>query len=725
MATKPRVPILLDDVLGDVEADTRYQAIEGGKQGKLKAAIEDHEGRLHDWWYQARVHHAENRQEMATDEDFADGIQWAQEDQDELKMRGQAPLVFNEIKPAVEWVLGTERRAKVDWKVHPRNDDDRQPAENKTKLLKYLSDVNKAPFHRSRAFRECVTAGLGWLETGLRGNTDREPLFIRSESWRNMWYDPMSREFDLNDARFLQRARVLDADVATSMFPWAKETIKNASGTLEQIAAHQADDWFEAQLYYDADATHTVVVADALAARDLGRRAVTPLVECWYKVPTQVQIVRGWDRYDGLEWNEEDQEMQRAVQIGDLVLFDAVRMKLRCAVGIEDGQLLQDLPSPYRHNRYPFVPVWGYRRHRDGKPYGIVRNARDPQEDLNKRRSKALYILSTKQVVMDEDAVDEEEHGNVEETIADPAAVIRKRRGADFDILSDNQLAREHVEMSVQDADYIRQTSGVTGENLGLESNATSGKAIMARQNQGSVVTTTLFDNLRLALQLTGELELSNVEQFYSWEKTIRVTNERGKPEFLSINGMNEETGQYDSITNSQADFIIDETPFHESVRLAMFEQMADMVAKQPPEISIQLLDMVFELSDLPGKDAMVARLRQINGQSDPDEPEDPETLMRKQQQEEEQRQQTELAMRDALSSIEEREAKTAKTKEEAQKVALENLQSALAAAMQTLQAPALAPTADALLAETTKEPANEPAAPPPQAVGLPPMTNP
>jgi len=34
-------------------------------------------------------------------------------------------------------------------------------------------------------------------------------------------------------------------------------------------------------------------------------------------------------------------------------------------------------PSPYRHNRYPFTPIWGNRRGRDGLPYGLIRGLRD------------------------------------------------------------------------------------------------------------------------------------------------------------------------------------------------------------------------------------------------------------------------------------------------------------------------------------------------------------
>ncbi len=711
--------ILMDDLLKDLEATARYQLTDEGAQNlDMRDLMEQHQGRLSDWWYQSRVHHAMNRAEMAMDEDFIDGIQWTDEDKQVVEDRGQAPLVFNEIKPTHEWLCGTERRTRIDWKVHPRDDSDieRVTAEHKTKLLKYLSDVNRAPWHRSAAFREAVGAGLGWLEVGIRGNSDREMLFLRSESWRNMWLDPISREPDITDARFLNRARVVDVDIAVRMFPWAELIIRRAAATMEQIAAQASDQYFESQLYYSAEsASFPVTVADALQATG-NRRLVVPLVETWYKVPASVIIARGAPRFDGLEYDEEADQMRMAREAGDIILFDAVRMKMRCAIQIEAGQLLQDLPSPYRHNRFPFIPVWGYRRKRDGQPYGPVRNQRDPQEDLNKRRSKALFILSTNQVVMDEDAVDEEEHGDVRTEVADPQGVIKKKRNAHFEIINGDGLAAEHVNLGIQDAEYIRQSGGVTGENLGLESNATSGKAITARQNQGTVVTTPLFDNLRLATQIAGELQLVNIEQFMSFEKVIRVVGDRGHGDYVTINKRDPETGEIvNPITESQADFIVEETPFHESVRLAMFEQLAEMVRLQPPEVAIQLLDMVFDMSDLPGKDAFVARIRQINGQSDPDEPETPEAAAEREEKEAQAKQEAEMAMRGAIAelrkleaeameseaSAQKAQAESGKTVAERQSVALDNLIKAFEIALSNLQAPNVAPVADQLLAET------------------------
>ncbi len=106
------------------------------------------QSKLLDWWTQARETESDNRNEQALDSDFKDGLQWSDEDANELRERGQAPLVYNRIKPAVDWVLGTEKRSRVDFKVQPRTEDDVEAAETKTALLKYLSDVNSGKHRR-------------------------------------------------------------------------------------------------------------------------------------------------------------------------------------------------------------------------------------------------------------------------------------------------------------------------------------------------------------------------------------------------------------------------------------------------------------------------------------------------------------------------------------------------------------------------------------------------
>jgi hypothetical protein len=153
---------------------------------------------------------------------------------------------------------------------------------------------------------------------------------------------------------------------------------------------------------------------------------------------------------------------------------------------------------------------------------------------------------------------------------------------------------------------------------MGRDTNAVSGKAIRARQEQGGVVTTAFFDNHRLAFKISGEIILSLMEQLYTEEKKVRITGgENGQnAEFLSINEIDPTTGQIiGDITSTQADFVISEQDYSATIRQAMFDSLTDMIKTMDPNAAMSILDLVFEMSDLPGKEKFVDRLRKITGQ--------------------------------------------------------------------------------------------------------------
>jgi hypothetical protein len=81
---------------------------------------------LLEWYHQEREKQAPNRYQMAIDQDFYDNLQWSDQDIQELADRGQAALTFNEVAPTVDWITGTEKRTRVDYKVLPRSEDDVQ-----------------------------------------------------------------------------------------------------------------------------------------------------------------------------------------------------------------------------------------------------------------------------------------------------------------------------------------------------------------------------------------------------------------------------------------------------------------------------------------------------------------------------------------------------------------------------------------------------------------------
>lgn len=647
---------------------------------------------------------AENRFQMQVDEDYFDHIQWSLEEIAELENRGQAPLVFNLIQTSINWILGTQRRAPQDYKVLPRRKDGLQSAERKTELLRYLRDVNHSNHHVSMAFADTVKAGLGWLETGQGDPADGPRVYDRRESWRNMLWDSRAQEMDLSDARYVSRMKWLDLDIAAAMFP-DRIGILEKSKEDRLLAAGQSDYGDDASDSQEQD-NHGSVGSEVTAGGAYIRDRIR-CIEMWFKRPMAVPVLNGGQFRGEIfdEWSRGHWEELKYERAG-LVMKD--RQVMHVAVFTEFG-MLDFRQSPYRHNQFPFTPIWGYRRARDGMPYGAIRGMRGPQKDLNKRASKALHHLSTVRVTVQEGAVDDIEE--LRDEAGRPDAVIVHKLGAPPPKIDANtEVAASHMQLMDVDARMIQSVGGVTDENLGRSTNATSGKAIIAKQDQGSLATSTFFDNLRYAAALHGEKTMINIEQFFSEQDQIRITDSRGNPQWVDLN----DPGQpQHAIDMWKADFVIEEEDWRATTRQAQAASLLELMnglAATAPQIVIAALDLVIESLDVPKRDEIVKRIRQITGQPDPDEdPNNPseETLARKAQAEE----QAALQKRGIEAELSEKEAKAAKTKAEAHAVtmglrgkSLDDLQKAIEAGLQIAGAPAVGAAVDQLLATAQED---------------------
>ena len=695
------------------DPDSRYT--EGGAVDPHEAPkhkldspeVLDKHKRLEDWFAQERSTQAESRFQMALDHDFYDGLQYSEEDAQELMERGQAPLVYNEVKPTIDWVIGTERRTKFDYNILPRREEDVGLSSVKREVIKYISDINRLTFERSSAFKESSISGLSWTETGIRGDNDDDPIYGQHESWRNVWYDSNSRKLDYSDARYLFRRRVADLDVAIAMYQERERLLREAALDQDTFVS-QYDDFLLGTPLSQGAGGKTPISSYARYggigsnSGSSNRKMRVELIEAWVRTPVRVQKLRG-DLFDGEQYDKNNPEHVAAVGDGVVSTFDALEMRMEVTVFCSAGVLFDGV-SPYRHNRFSLTPMWCYRRGRDNSPYGLVRNIRDPQEDLNKRASKALFILSTNRVIADEGAVEDLEL--LREEAARPDGIIIKKYGKDLSIGNDNQLAHDHMALMDRDGNAIRNAGGVTDENLGRGSNAQSGKAILARQTQGSVVTSEVFDNYLLNFQLDGENLLSLAEQYYAKPKVIRIAGKRaGKFDWIKVNQPQEDGSYLNDITQSKADFIVDEQDYRESMRQAMFEQMMEMVGKMPPELAIKLLDLVFEFSDIQGKDEIVKRIRKLTGEGGDDEEKSPEQLQAEQAAAQEEQAQQELIKQTAEAQLQMLKAKVAQLEAQSKKIDADSLTQMVTAMYTAMQAgqiiatvPGVAPVADAIL---------------------------
>lgn len=656
--------------------------------------VDRHQEYVAKYHYELEVQ-SDNRAEMAKDEDYYDNIQFTLEQMKELEDRGQAPIAYNVIAQTVNWVIGSEKRGRTDFKILPRGKDDAKPAEVKTKYMKYVSDINHTNFNRSRSFEDTVKVGLGWIETSVPDEEDDEPTGDRYESWRNILWDSASTAMDTSDMRYQFRTKWVDLDVAIAMFPDREPELRNSIQETNLFSTDAMIDGDEAMDGAEADRE----LYGGINPIYMYKRQRVRLIECWYRVPEKVKKIKG-GRFKGDIYDESDPRHVQAIESGNGRLHDKVEMRTR-VMFMTTSYPLYDMPSPFRHNRLKFIPIWGYRRGRDNLPYGIIRGLRDIQDDINKRASKALYILSSNKVIMDEGALpDDMTLDEFADEVARPDAIIVKRTGKELTINADRDLSQWHLELMSRNISMIQQVGGVTDELLGRSTNAVSGVAVQKRQEQGSVATNKLFDNLRYAVQQHGEITLSLIEQFVTEEKQFRITNQRGTPEYITMNdGLPE-----NDIARAKADFVISESDWRATIRQAQNEQLLELLSRLPPQVSMTMLDLVVEGMDIDNREELANRIRQVTGQRNPDATEPtPEELQQqeaaaKQQQAAEAQFMAEL--RKTESEALKNEATAEETKSKTVKNNMEAAQAAMQAALAVIQAPTIAKVGDHLLVQ-------------------------
>lgn len=659
---------------------------------------------LMDRFHEERDRQSLNRYQMAIDEDYFDGLQWSEEDAQVLAGRDQAPLVFNKILPSIEWLTGTEKRTRMDNRVLPREESDENGAEVKQKLMKYINDANNYSFASSDAFHDAAVAGLGWLEEGVNTEAGQELIYRGSESWRNVLHDSLSTRRDLGDGRHLFRWKYLDLDVAVALFPNRANYLKSAAADTDELVERDQDIWYLGARVNneESDFLSSSRMSHVRSPESGGftRRQRVKIIECWYKKPMAAQVMRGGGEFDGQLYEPGNQAHDSALTDGIVTLANTLHQQMRVMICTDDHVLFEG-ESPYAHNMFPLTPIWCYRRKRDGMPYGKVRQVRDAQDDLNKRASKALYILSANQIIMDHDAVDAKDIENLRDEASNPNGIIRKKKGSDLEFRQDKQLAEQHIMLMDRDARMIQDVGGTTDENLGKRTNATSGIAIERRQEQGATITFNLFDAKRFAEQLSGQKVLALMEQFYTAEKAVRIVGEKKPIEWIKINAYDPVTGKIlNPVTAHKADFIVGEQDYRQSLRTAMFEQLMDMISKIAPvmpQAAVNLLDLVVEMADVPNREEMVARIRKINGQNDPSRKPDP-------QQEGIKAEQDAMAKRIAMLNMDKLEAEVGKIKAgtkqlDAQSFAklVEGMYAALQAAQVVVANPTAAPVGDVI----------------------------
>lgn len=656
--------------------------------GNMTAGAQERHDMRKGWFLAEATKQGMNRNRMARCESFYDSEQWDHDEAEDVKARGQNPIVYNEIKGAIDWLIGMERRARVDFTVMAEDEGDEadEDAGNKTKLLKYLDDTNMAQFERSWAAEDAFKAGVGWLEVGLRGSRANVPVYVGSVSWRDILWDSNSRKRDLSDARYIFRVKVADLDVALAIFPDKKKELERCVQTGDNLQVFS--EWLGGMglitgLDHFNGANDSLDYMTAKPVDMFNTRKRVMLLECWSREPVRQKA--------------DDPNM----------LGDAVSFRMRVSIMTESDTLHEEW-SPFRHDKFPFVPVWAYLNRRTGLPYSPIWPLIGPQVSLNHRMSKSLFEASSNQLKLEKGAIDSEVM-DLDEIRAEinapdgmPVFANGALSGGKVQERPNQGAAQQQLLLAERDIMAIRSMSGVTGENRGENTSANSGKAILAKQDQGSMLTAEIYDNLLLARKIEGDLTLSVAEQFILEPLTVRLSGDGGKPERVKLNQPQEDGTYKNDISARRAHFVVGEQAWKQAYAEAAFSSLLEVLTQlssSAPQAVLNLLDLVFDMHpNLPKKRAIVARLRAINGQSDPDGKLTPEQQAEQQQKAAIAKAQFQAQMAQLVADIRAAQAKGEKLEADAMHVRLTSIYEAAQAAQVLAAMPAAAPIADELL---------------------------
>ncbi len=553
-------------------------------------------------WFEAAVNskaYTNWRTEAKTSWDFYDGSQWTSEEVQRLAENAQPAIVINKIASKIDNLAGSEvaGRTRIVYRSRSGIADEELAARVLTDLALYVAERSDQVLEISNVFRAGLVGGIGWLDIGVEDSGEGIEVFARAEDEFAVVWDPLSRRPDMSDARFVARERWLSLEEAQLLFADKAGALKSLQsdvtgprGAVPYALAYGARG--DEVGYYDP------------------QREMYRVVEVQYRESTKQWRIRLPDGRLVATFDKAKLRVRGAI-VEETVYVPRVRVAY-----FSGDILLDDRPLAYEHNSFTLVPFVYKRQRADGRPYGLVRSALDPQRELNKRRSKAMHLLNTAQVIADVDAVDDP--NVLVREAARPDGVILKRAGKDLRILRNTDLAVSQVQVMEQAGRDIQDVIGVFDEAIGKQSNATSGVAIQQRQLAGSMNQMFAFDTLRLLKKNLGVQVMALIRQFFTQEMVIQITDNLGAGRIIRLNepvrdAMGKQVKGPDGkplvmpdLSAGQFDVVVEEVRDVASARELEASQLEMLVRAGVPVPP----DVLVEVSGVSGKERILSALQ-------------------------------------------------------------------------------------------------------------------
>lgn len=421
----------------------------------------------------------EARENAERDRDFVDLKQWSAEERATLLARGQAPVVFDYVRAQVDYFIGMERDTRQDPKAFPRTQQHQDAADACTDALRYVADNNDLPQTFSDGFESLLVEGSeAAIVEPAKGKDGEIDIVVRHVPWDRFYYDPHSRRLDFADATYMGVVVWMDHAQAKQMF---------------KDKAKEIDNRLNGQEYGDGE-----TFEDRPLWFDLERK--------------RIRVCQHYYLEDG-QW-------YLCFYSGDLLLT-------------------KPKPSPLLdENGDPELPIVAQSCYidRDNNRYGYVRQLIDPQIEVNHRRSKALFMLSARQVIAEEGVVSDIHQAKQE--LKKPDGWINVTPGTLRDGAMQINPTQDYAQGQLALYEDAKAKLDKSGANAAMQGDVEgmSGRAIHRLQHGGSIQVGPIFDRHSHFKRRVYRQIWNRIKQFWDAPKWVRVTDDENNLQWVGLN---------------------------------------------------------------------------------------------------------------------------------------------------------------------------------------------
>jgi len=521
------------------------------------------------------------------------GAQW--DEKQRKARRGRPCYEFPILRSHTRQVANDQKKSRPAIKVRALKDATAKDAELRQGIIRNIESTSNADWAYDYAFDLLLAGGFGaWMVEARYSDDDGWDQDLAVEMIPDplgcVWMDPDAKKPDSSDAKFAFVEESISEEEFKARYPNAKQVDFETLG-------RQYGEWFTKDHIRIAQYWRLVPVKKTLLLLSNG------------KTVDKAEVEAVLDEMAG----------QGITVVRERVCHSH---KVMCSV-VSGAEELEPETETVFH-RIPIVTVYANRYWIDGKWVwcGMVRHSRDTQKLIN-------YNVTTGQEVL------AKQHKAV------PLVTPKMLEGSGIKELWDSSSAADvpylpytpdpampqgptylipppihaafasYAQMAI---DLLKATDGIFDASVGARTNETSGRAIMARQQEGDTATFDYQDALVKGKQSTGELLDRALDKVYDTPRQVRIIGKDGGEDFVKLYDEvpDEQSGQMvkvNDLSKGKYDVTVSVGASYDTQRMEFVETLTQL-GQGNPAIAASLADLMVESMDFPKADEAAERLK-------------------------------------------------------------------------------------------------------------------